>query len=362
MQVTPTLTPFVYVSVTPGTMICTGSPATFTANATGAGPAPTYKWLKNGNPVGPNSPTFTDVLVNSGDTVECVVVANTACVTKTSDTSSANIMTWFNSGYLAGTIGITESNGVQVTPTTNKINYTDCDLMVSLTPSGASPVGGLAIVKVTLDSTVKNYKNQPYLQRHFDIIPDSNAANATATVTLYAYQTEFDAFNAVAATMGYPLLPNYGADNGNIRVTAFHGTGSAPGHYSGTEELIIPSSVTWDPMGNWWAIQFPVTGFSGFYIHTGTNFPLAVSNVYGADGFSMEAYPNPVQDKVNVRINGNRAANSNLVVTDLTGRVLISVAMDNNKAVVDLSGMASGMYLLRYNDDTRSETVKITKQ
>lgn len=361
MQVTPTLTPQVYVSVTPGTVICTGSQTTFNATATGAGPAPTYQWMKNGNPVGANSPTYTDLLLNAGDTVSCILMANTACVTQSNDTSAANVMSWFNSGYLAGTTGITETNTIKVTNTTGKINYTDCDLMVSLTPSGASPLAGRTKVMVTLDSNVMSYHGQPYIQRHFDIKPDSNADNATATVTLYAYQTEFDAYNAVAGAMGYPLLPNYGNDNGNIRVTTFHGNGTHPGNYSGQEELIVPASVTWNPMGNWWEIQFPVTGFSGYYIHTG-NFALAVQHVKNADGFSIQAYPNPVQDKVAVRITGNRAANSSLVVTDLTGRVLITVPMDNDKAIVDMSGLASGMYMLRYNDDTRTETIKITKQ
>ncbi len=362
MTVTPMFTPAVSVSVTPGTIICTGSTATFTATATGAGPSPIYHWMKNGNPIGNNSPTYTDLLLNGGDSVSCIVEASTACVTKNTDTSAQSVMAWFNSGYLAGSLGTTETNAVKVTPSSNKINYTDCDLMVSVVPSGPSAVSGLTTVKVTLDNTVQKFRNQPYVQRHFDIVPDSNAANATATVTLYAYQSEFDAYNLVAGPMGYPLLPSFATDNGNVKVTTFHGAGNAPANYSGGEELIIPTSVSWDIANNWWVITFPVTGFSGFYIHTGSNFALAVSNVHGADGFSVEAYPNPVQDKVNVRINGNRAANSQLVVTDLTGRTIISVDMDNNKATVDMSGLASGMYMLRYSDDARTETVKITKQ
>lgn len=361
MQVTPTLTPSVSVTVTPGTMICTGSMTSYVASATGAGGAPTYKWFKNGNHVGGNSPTYTDQLVNDGDDISCVVLTSASCTTAPTDTSNHNIMSWFNSGYLAGTIGVTESNSVQVVNTTGKINYTDCDLMVSLVQSGANPVAGRTTVKVTLDSTIKKYKGQPYLTRHFDITPDSNENVATATITLYAYQTEFDAYNAVAAQAGYPLLPNYGADNGNIRITAFHGNGTRPGNYTGVEELITPSSVTWDPSGNWWVISFPATGFSGYYIHTGTNFPLAVSNMNSED-FLVEAYPNPVQDKISVRISGDMATHSSLAVTDLAGRVIISTALDHNTALIDMSSLASGMYLLRYNDDKRSETIKITKQ
>ncbi|MBS1585058.1 MAG: T9SS type A sorting domain-containing protein [Bacteroidetes bacterium] len=362
MKVTPTTTPNVSVTVTPGTIICTGSPMTYVASATGAGGSPIYKWFKNANPVGGNSPTYTDQLINDGDDISCVVLTSSICTTAPTDTSNHSIMSWFNSGYLAGTMGLTETNHVQVVNTTGKINYTDCDLMVSIVQSGANPVSGRTTFKVTLDSTVKRYKNQPYLTRHFDITPDSNAANATATVTLYAYQSEFDAYNAVAGPAGYPLLPNYATDNGNIRITAFHGTGTKPGNYTGAEELIVPASVTWDTAGNWWVMSFPVTGFSGYYIHTGGNFPLAVSNVNANDDFLMEAFPNPVQDKISVRIEGTMAAHSTLVVTDLAGRVIISTDLDNNKALIDMSSLASGMYLLRYNDDKRSETIKITKQ
>jgi predicted membrane protein len=74
------------------------------------------------------------------------------------------------------------------------------------------------------------------------------------------------------------------------------------------------------------------------------------------------AYPNPVQDKVQVQLTGRMDKNATLVVTDLTGKVLIHVPMDNAKALIDMSALANGMYLLKYSDDARTQTVKITKQ
>ena len=47
--------------------------------------------------------------------------------------------------------------------------------------------------------------------------------------------------NTAAVPLGYPALPTGAADNGNVRITQFHGTGTAPGNYTGTEELIVPT-------------------------------------------------------------------------------------------------------------------------
>jgi hypothetical protein len=175
---------------------------------------------------------------------------------------------------LAGTSGSTESNVVNVNGTTDAL-YTDCDLITTVVPSGVDPLTGNVNFSVTIDPAVNNYNGQLYLQRHYDIEPAVNAATATANITLYALQSEFDAFNT-ASNVGDLLLPTGGVDNGNVRVTQYHGTGTAPGNYTGAALGITPA-VSWDAVNNWWEITFPVTGFSGFYIHTGfANDPLAI--------------------------------------------------------------------------------------
>lgn len=269
-QVTPTVT----LSVSPNDTLCDLASVTFTANVTNGGPSTTYQWEINGNPVGGNTPAYTSNTLNNGDTIYCLVTSSDPCAVPAQVSSDTVIMV-IGSTALAGSIGNTETNTVSITAATDVHYPADCDLMASLTPSGASPLNGNTTVAVTIDNTVSNYNGQPYVQRHFDLEPANNAATATANVVLYAYQSEFDAYNVAAASASLPLLPTGAVDNGNVRISQFHGIGTAPANYPGPEVLITPT-VSWDAVHGWWVMSFPVTGFSGFYIHTAYGYPLSV--------------------------------------------------------------------------------------
>jgi Concanavalin A-like lectin/glucanases superfamily/Secretion system C-terminal sorting domain len=173
---------------------------------------------------------------------------------------------------LAGAAG-----GAQVcqsaTIQTPGINYLDasCNLIAAVNPSGASPLTGTVNTCVKIDATVQTYNAQPYVQRHYDIEPVTNAATATGTVTLYFTQAEFDAYNAVRGA--YPALPTGSADATGISkllITQFHGTGTAPGNYSGSSIVINPAdaNIVWNGSLSRWQVTFDVSGFSGFYVHT----------------------------------------------------------------------------------------------
>ena len=262
---------------------------------------------------------------------------------------------------LAGATGTTETQFTTDILAATEVRYVpDCDLMAWISPTGASPLSGNFTVSVTMDDAVKTYNGDPYVQRHYNVESLGFPGTATATITLYAKQSEFDAYNAYAAGKGYPLLPTGGVDNGKVRITQFHGTDTQPDDYQGSGILITPT-VTWDGTNNWWVMTFPVVGLSGFFIHTTNQGPLSVANTANTNG-SLEAYPNPVTDKVNIKVNGARNSNSSLSVTDLTGRVLITVPMDNDKAIVDMSSLAPGIYMIIYSDEERREMLKITKK
>jgi gliding motility-associated-like protein len=71
--------PTVTVSAVPGTTVCEGTPITFTANVTDGGPAPSFQWYLNGNPIGPNSPTFILNTPQNGDVVQVRVTSTAGC-------------------------------------------------------------------------------------------------------------------------------------------------------------------------------------------------------------------------------------------------------------------------------------------
>ena len=161
-------------------------------------------------------------------------------------------------------------------PFSTNINDNNFHRLLTITPTiGANMLSGNVAFQLSFDPTVQTYAGVPYVQRHYDITPASNAATAQATVKLYFLQPEFDAYNNYVTTnnLGLPFLPSSPADLGgmnNIMVNQFHGIGTAPGNYTGATNNIKPA-VSWNASNNWWELTFPVNGFSGFYVSTATS-------------------------------------------------------------------------------------------
>jgi hypothetical protein len=137
-------------------------------------------------------------------------------------------------------------------------------------PAGAKPVQGEIKNQMTVDEAVQTYNGQPYVQRHYDIEPVTNAATATATITLYFTQPDFDAFNAVPGHgPDLPKTRNDASGIANLRVYQYHGlsTTSLPGTYSGVGTAIDPEdgNIRWNSVASCWEVAFSVTGFSGFF-------------------------------------------------------------------------------------------------
>ncbi|MFT3823436.1 MAG: FG-GAP-like repeat-containing protein [Chitinophagaceae bacterium] len=151
-------------------------------------------------------------------------------------------------------------------------------------PSGNNPVNGPVISKVTVDDEVKTYNSAPYVQRHYDIEPVNNAATATATVTLYFTQQEFDNFNAFPSHgLDLPTGPDDVAGKAALRVYQYHGfsTTSLPSTYSGSAVEINPddAKIIWNANTQWWEVTFDVNGFSGFFVSSVGNSALPVTLV-----------------------------------------------------------------------------------
>ena len=161
-----------------------------------------------------------------------------------------------------------------------------CKQICDVAPSGLQPVGGSVNAGVTIDAQVESASGQPYVTRHYNITPAVGASTATATITLYYLQSEFDEYNALVtdATEELPTSSTDAAGMSNLTITQFHGTGTAPGNYSGwtgsgpAALLITPgqSHVVWNSVKQWWEVSFSVTGFSGFYVTGPVGLPLPV--------------------------------------------------------------------------------------
>jgi hypothetical protein len=76
---------------------------------------------------------------------------------------------------------------------------------------------------------------------------------------------------------------------------------------------------------------------------------------------ALTAFPNPATSLLTVQV-GTAAAQATAQLTDLTGRVLQTASVANQKATFSMSNLAAGIYLVRYSDGTHSQTIKVSKQ
>ena len=337
-----------------------------------------------------------------------------------------------------------------------QMDYVDAcfDKVASIT-SGTSSLGSTSAVTVTLPG-VKSFNNKPYVPRIFDIVP---ANNVSATITLYALQSEFNAYNSYVTTnsLGLPLLPTGPTDvlgMSNIVVTQFHGgalagTSGPLGLYNSQNSTFITNgNITPMWTGQYWSITFPVNGFSGFFIHTGNtplfiglrdisaanigkrnridwstlteqkgdvfelqrsgdgdNFttitgvnakgegstysywdesPVNGNNHYRlklmdaqgkysyskvvtallgkADGLVLEAYPNPVSEVLTLKVYGASGSNPAITISDVTGKMIKMVGLTDNYTQINMSGLADGVYLIKYTDSKYSEIIRVDKR
>ncbi len=151
----------------------------------------------------------------------------------------------------------------------------NCNLIARIVPSGANPVNNSIQTSVRVDTgATKRGTTNLYAARIYDIEPIFNPAIATATITLYYLQSEFNKYNLRATDSMQLLLPTGPSDVtgiSNLMIKQFHGTGTAPGAYSaGTLDSFTTATagvtVIYNSTYSRWEVTVPVVGFSGFYL------------------------------------------------------------------------------------------------
>lgn len=168
------------------------------------------------------------------------------------------------------------------------VDTVSCAAIVNVIPNSTSPLNGLVKACVSNDATVQFVNGIPYVQRHYDIIPTNDTANATARVTIFFTQLDFNNYNIAA--IGFPQLPTGPGDNAgkaNILIEQHHGISvtGVPGTYSGSVEFIDPddNDIVWNASNGLWEITFDVNGFSGFFLRTLNTVPLTLLNFTGKE-------------------------------------------------------------------------------
>jgi len=149
-------------------------------------------------------------------------------------------------------------------------------------------LNGNVNAKVWVDKSVQTYNGAVYLQRHFDINPSDDPELSSGRVILYFTQSEFDALNLLLNAPEYlPTGESVGEENrkSNLRIYQFHGPSTddsgRPDSYNSTRSEIDPNDedIEWNALLNRWEVAFDVSGFSGFFVGTGSQNPLPVKLV-----------------------------------------------------------------------------------
>jgi hypothetical protein len=95
-------------------------------------------------------------------------------------------------------------------------------------------------------------------------------------------------------------------------------------------------------------------GFVQYFTTIGT-WPAGVKNI-NSISTSIEAYPNPAQVIVNVKINGLSDVKGTLILFDALGRTVMSEVCNNTMQSINISGFANGVYTLVYADERSADT------
>ena len=234
----------------------------------------TYTWSPA---TGLNTTTGATVLATPAATTTYTV---TALNTVNSATGSTTVTVTVNpaSYTLAAVAGGPQiCQNISVSPSGTNYRDGNCNLIATILPTGGATAVSNSInscIKVDTGATKRGTATL-YVARKYDLEPIVNPypATATADVTLYYLQSEFNNYNLKAADSGYKSLPTGPADAtgiSNLVLRQFHGTGTNPGNYTGPSQDFTTATsgftVTWNATRSWWEVKVPVTSFSGFYI------------------------------------------------------------------------------------------------
>jgi hypothetical protein len=252
----------------------------------------------------------------------------------------------------------------------NLLTSDGCHLIATIAAEGAAPVQGSVKAKMWREAAVPVHDGHPFVARHYEITPAQNAATATAMVTLYFTQQEFDDFNAHAgSTTDLPASAGDTAGIAKLRVVKFPGISNdnsgLPGSYTGTPVVIDPvdQDIIWNNSLDRWEVSFELTGFSGFAVQT-VNVVTGVNDITN-NSYLLQLFPNPVRENLSYELKSNTAGNYTIKIFDFNGRLMYSKEGRDNgttlRGSINTDFLSRGVYLLEIATRKTSARKKLVK-
>jgi hypothetical protein len=259
---------------------CLGLPVSFTGAATNQ---TALVWQESTDLAFTTPVTLANTGIYSGTTTTTLSIADNSSVdgkyyrlvaANSNGCASANS----TGALLTVTNPVLSSNNTvtqSVTASNNLYYAPACGIIAKVVPAGASPVTGNVTSQVWVEGSVPNISGQPFVQRHYQLMPATSASTATGTITLYFSQAEFDNFNADAgSTLNLPTGAGDATGISNLRIAKYDGVSNngtgLPSSYSSSVVIIDPldANIIWNATLSRWEVTFDVTGFSGFIVQT----------------------------------------------------------------------------------------------
>jgi hypothetical protein len=100
------------------------------------------------------------------------------------------------------------------------------------------------------------------------------------------------------------------------------------------------------------------TTSSSWATKTFSTITTGISEVTGK-GDIISISPNPATNTISLRKADDKEGK--LIITDVSGRMLKELQVKEDTATINLSGMTTGMYFIRYSNGERSQTIKLLK-
>ena len=83
--------------------------------------------------------------------------------------------------------------------------------------------------------------------------------------------------------------------------------------------------------------------------------------VASGDGLSVNVYPNPVTQQLQVNVAGKIGDKAQIQLININGQVLQMIPVSGQQTPVDMNGYAAGTYMIRYTDSNHNTVIRISK-
>lgn len=168
----------------------------------------------------------------------------------------------------------------------------------------------------------------------------------------------------------------YGLDfqNNNNYDTYWSGTSQAAPHVTGLAALLLAQNPGSTPQQIKSIIENtaqdqvgdPIEdtpGWDQYYGHGRINAHSALTyilpSVNETNHLSFKIFPNPTQGKVLIKTEDNAKMNSEIIISNLLGEVLLKQSSNSGVTSIDLSNQAKGVYIVQFKTDQEISTSKI---